>query len=179
MTENILIVDDEDYVKRVLVRILAKAGYQCVEANNALQARKCIEDQSYDLILCDIIMPGESGIDFIQFVSVKYPDIAVIMVTGIDDTQKADDALKVGVYGYIIKPFSEAQVLINVQNALRQRQLKIENRQHLGNLEKKIHERTAELRVSETKLKEAHVKATQLLASISSIIVALVWKIKS
>ena len=47
MTENILIVDDEDHVRRVLVRILAKAGYQCVEANNALQARQCLEDQSF------------------------------------------------------------------------------------------------------------------------------------
>jgi len=173
MTENILIVDDEDHVRRVLVRILAKAGYQCVEANNALQARQCLEDRNFDLILCDIVMPGESGIDFIKYVSVKYPDISVIMVTGIDDTQKANDALNVGVYGYIIKPFSEAQVLINVQNTLRQRQLKIENQHHLENLEKRIQERTSKLQVSETKLKEAHVKATQLLASISSIIVAL------
>ena len=93
--------------------------------------------KAFDLILCDIIMPGESGIDFIQYVSVAYPDIAVIMVTGIDDTQKADEALKVGVYGYIIKPFSEAQVLINVQNALRQRQLKIENQQSSGKFGKK------------------------------------------
>jgi len=153
MTKNILIVDDEDHVKRVLVRILAKAGYQCVEADNALQARQCLEDRNFDLILCDIIMPGESGIDFIQYVSVKYPDIAVIMVTGIDDTQKADDALKVGVYGYIIKPFSEAQVLINVQNALRQQQLKIENQHHLKNLEKRIQERTSELEVSEKKFR--------------------------
>ena len=121
-----------------------------MEANNALQARQCLEDQNYDLILCDIIMPEESGIDFIQYVSVAYPDIAVIMVTGIDDTQKADEALKIGVYGYIIKPFSEAQVLINAQNALRQRQLKIENRHHL---EKRIQERTSELQVSEKKFR--------------------------
>ena len=153
MTENILIVDDEDHVRRVLVRILAKAGYQCVEANNALQARQCLEDQNYDLILCDIIMPEESGIEFIQYASAAYPDIAVIMVTGIDDTQKADEALKIGVYGYIIKPFSEAQVLINAQNALRQRQLKIENRHHLENLEKRIQERTSELQVSEKKFR--------------------------
>ena len=153
MTENILIVDDEDHVRRVLIRILVKAGYQCVEANNALQARQFLEDRNFDLILCDILMPGESGIDFIQYASVKYPDIAVIMVTGIDDTQKADEALKVGVFGYIIKPFSEAQVLINVQNALRQRHLKIENRLHFENLEKKINERTAELRVSEKKFR--------------------------
>jgi len=153
MTENILIVDDEDHVRRVLIRILSKAGYQCVEADNALQARQFLDDRNFDLILCDIVMPGESGIDFIKYVSVKYPDIGVIMVTGIDDTRKANDALKVGVYGYIIKPFSEAQVLINVQNALRQRQLKIENQQHLENLEKRIQERTSELQVSEKKFR--------------------------
>ena len=173
MTENILIVDDEDHVRRVLARILAKAGYQCVEANNVLQARQCLEDRHFDLILCDIIMPGESGIDFIQYISVAYPDIAAVMVTGIDNTQTADEVLRAGVFGYIIKPFDEAQIMINVLNALRQRQLKIENRLYLENLENKIHERTAELQVSEKKLKEAHVKATQLMASISSIIIAL------
>ncbi|MBW2014129.1 MAG: response regulator [Deltaproteobacteria bacterium] len=173
MAENILIVDDEKPVRQLLEKILKKAGYHCTQAANAADARRCLEDQIFDLILSDIVMPGESGIDFIRYVSKGYPDIAAIMVTGIDNIQKADEALRAGVFGYIIKPFDEAQILISVHNALRQRQLKIENRQYLENLEKKIQERTDDLRESGKQLKEAHVKATRLLASITSIIIAL------
>jgi two-component system NtrC family sensor kinase len=173
VAENILIVDDEKHIRRLLEKILEKKGYHCTQAADASEARRCLEDHKVDLILCDIIMHGESGIDFIQYVSVAYPEIATVMVTGIDNTQKADEALNAGVYGYIIKPFDEAQILIGVHNALRQRKLKIENRQYLENLEEKIQERTDELRVSEKNLKEAHVKATRLIASISSIIIAL------
>jgi len=108
---NILIVDDEDSIRSLLRRILEKDGYHCTTASDAGKARICMKDTRFDLLLSDIEMPGESGLDLIRSVKTEYPDTAVVMVTVIDDQETARVALEMGIYGYIIKPFDEAQIL--------------------------------------------------------------------
>ncbi|MFA4915909.1 MAG: response regulator [Syntrophales bacterium] len=63
MTVNILIVDDEKYITVLLSRILSRHGYTCTTANNAEEARAYLKEQDFHLTLCDVVMPGESGID--------------------------------------------------------------------------------------------------------------------
>ncbi len=82
---NILVVDDEESVRRLLSRMLLRAGYECILAADAAEARKFIKDRNFELIICDVAMPGESGIDFIQHVTAEYPDTATMMVTAVDD----------------------------------------------------------------------------------------------
>ena len=143
--ENILVVDDEDSIRHLLGRLLKMNKYGCTLAANADEARKVLLNQNIDLILCDVKMPGESGVDFIRFVNAKYPNIAVLMVTAIDDPDVAKEALKIGVYGYMIKPFKTSEVLINIANALRRRELEIHNRLQRESLEKMVQERTCAL----------------------------------
>ncbi len=158
MKRRLLIVDDDDAVRILLSTILEKEGYACFLAEDALSARELLKSRPFDLILCDIIMPGESGLDLIRFCREQYPEMGAIMVTGIADPQSAKEVLCIGVYGYIIKPFTNDQLLITVDNALRRCELEREQKRQAENLENMVRERTAELQESIRHLKEAKNK---------------------
>src|SRR5437762_3600203 len=108
--KSILIVDDEEPIRRMLSRLLERHGYPCKVASDATDARKQLETQQFALILCDVNMPGESGLDLVRHVLREYPHTAAVMVTGLDDPQLAGIALEHGAYGYIVKPFESNEV---------------------------------------------------------------------
>ena len=141
---RILVVDDEVPVRRLLARLLEQNGYSCGTAGDAREAVAALDAEPFDLLLTDI-MPGESGLDLIRQASERYPSLATVMVTGLDDRELANAALELGAYGYVIKPFESNEILISVTNALRRRALEIENRGHQKRLEQQIKERTTEL----------------------------------
>lgn len=143
---HILIVDDEEPIRRLLKRLLEMNNYSCTLAASAAEARSCIKDNNFELILSDVKMPGESGIDFIGHVTAEYPDTAVMMVTAVDDPSVAETALELGCYGYILKPFKANEVIINIRNSLRRRELEIANRSYRRDLEQMVEERTEKLR---------------------------------
>lgn len=142
---KILIVDDEEPIRKLLSRIVAKRGFSCSEAADVDQARTLLLQESFELVFCDITMPGTSGVNLVKFVLKRFPDTPVIMVTVVNDPRVADDILRLGVYGYITKPFDTNQVLIQLSNALYRRELEIQNRNHQKQLEELVKERTAEL----------------------------------
>ncbi len=152
---NILIVEDEDATRRLLGRLLEGYGYTCTLAADAQEARRQLGKQEFALILCDVNMPGESGLDLVRQILKEYPQTAAVMVTGLDDPQLANMALESGAYGYILKPFETNEILINIANALRRRRLEIENQAHREHLEQMVRERTAELRQAITRLQGA------------------------
>lgn len=154
--KKILIVDDEEQIRNLLRRILEQKGYVCSVAANAAEARTCLERQDFELVLCDILMPGELGMDFIREVLAKYQDTAAIMVTAVDDPLVAEAALQMGVYGYITKPIERNEVIINVANALRRRELEIANRAHREDLERMVADRTNFLIQLETMFEQLH-----------------------
>jgi len=84
MMKKILIVDDEVPIRNLLGQILEAKGYACILAASAAEARECLKQQNFELVLCDILMPGELGLDFIREVLTKHRDTATIMVTAID-----------------------------------------------------------------------------------------------
>ncbi len=139
---KILIVDDDESILRMIDRLLSANGYTCTSAASAAEARGILAGAAFDLLLCDMMMPEESGMDFISYVLAEFPETAVIMVTGMDDPELAEIAMEVGAYGYIIKPFKPAELLINISNALRRRKLEVENRTRREELESKVLERT-------------------------------------
>ena len=149
---RVLIVDDEDLIRRMLGRLLKRHRYDCTLACSAREARDRLAEQDFALVLSDVNMPGESGLDLVRYVLGNHPDTAAVMVTGVDDPDIANTALSIGAYGYIIKPFETNEVLINVANALRRRALEIENRAHREYLEQTVQERTVELRQAVEKL---------------------------
>ena len=140
-----LVVDDEEPVRKLLKRLLDRNGYECVVAADVEEAQSLMRGKSFSLVLTDMNMPGVSGLDLIMQVTADHPDVATVMVTGLDDAKLANAALEMGAYGYIIKPFEPNEVLINVANALRRRTLEIENRSHRVRLEQMVKDRTSEL----------------------------------
>jgi len=142
---NILIVDDEEAVRRLLGYLLEPHGYAISLAADAREARQHLAQQPFALVLCDVNMPGESGMDLIRHILSHYSRTAVIMVTGLDSPVLANAALDMGAFGYVIKPFESNEVLISVANALRRRKLEIENGMHRENLEEMVRTRTIAL----------------------------------
>ncbi|MBI5585149.1 MAG: response regulator [Deltaproteobacteria bacterium] len=154
MPYHILIVDDEPPIRGLLKKILEKNNYRCRTAANAAEARTVLKEKAFELILCDIRMPGESGLDFIGYVRRVFPETAVIMVTGMDDPHEAETALNLGIYGYLIKPLEPNQLLINVANALRRRELEIKERNYRQGLERAVAERTEDLLIMNETLRK-------------------------
>jgi putative two-component system response regulator len=142
---RILIVDDDEGVRSMLTRMLGRHGYECESAANGAAAREAFASPPFDLALCDLNMPGESGLELVEFVVEEHPETATIMVTGADDRGTAEKALELGTYGYVIKPFYNNELLISIANALRRNRLELESRRHRRALETAVQERTSEL----------------------------------
>jgi PAS domain S-box-containing protein len=139
---RILIVDDEPQIRRLLQRYLSGAGYACRAEENVAAAKRALQTHTFDLILSDVTMPGESGIDLIRYVGRNYPDTPMVMASVIDNPGEVREALELGVYGYIVKPFTGNIVLINVENALRRKKLERDQAAHLEQLETIVRQRT-------------------------------------
>jgi len=147
-TTKILIVDDELYVCRLLARWLSAEHYECHTAGSARQALELLDQDDFALVVADIMMPGMSGMKLLATMKERYPNVAGVMVTGVDDRQTAIRALEIGAYGYVIKPFDQNEVVINVVNALERRRLLMESRKYERSLEDKVREQTHDLRRS-------------------------------
>jgi len=140
-----LIVDDERAMRRLLARILTKRHLEVLMAENAAQARDILNQRTIDLMLCDLMMPGEPGQSLIQHVARSYPDTAVVVVTGLTEPGEAERVLHIGVLGYLIKPLDKNQVLITVSNALRLREFERRERFQREQLERDVQEKTGRL----------------------------------
>jgi putative two-component system response regulator len=160
--DRILIVDDEEPIRALLARLLGAHGYDCVTAEDAAAARRLLEQSPVALVLSDVNMPGESGLDFSSEVLRTHPDTAVVMVTGMDDRRYAEVAIELGAYGYVLKPFKPNELIINVGNALRRRALEIENRCHRERLEQTVLDRTSALRDTIARLESSESELRRL-----------------
>ena len=118
---KILIVDDEEPIRRSLVRLLDRVGFDCATAADAAEARRLLTAEEFDLMLCDVTMPGESGFSLLAHAHHEHPELAVIMVTAIDSPSTTDPASRHGAYGCILKPFDTNVILINIVGALNRR----------------------------------------------------------
>ncbi|BCA53316.1 Response regulator with HD-GYP domain [Nitrospira sp. KM1] len=143
--KRVLVVDDEEPIRRLLGYMLQSHGYEVVLALDAKEARQKMADMPFALVLCDVNMPGESGMDLVRNILTQFPHTAAIMVTGLDSAVLANAAIDMGAFGYVVKPFESNEVLINVTNALRRRKLEIENKLHRDNLEDIVRTRTMAL----------------------------------
>jgi len=149
---RILIVDDEPSIGDLLSRWLTVEGYGCAVAENGETAVTLLENDHFDLVVSDIMMPGMSGMDLLTVIKTLFADIAVVMVTAVDDRKTAIMALDLGAYGYVIKPFDRNEILINVANALERRRLFLLSREYENELETKVKQRTKEVREREEEI---------------------------
>lgn len=152
MKQRILAVDDQSFVADMVALWLTESGYDCDVAVSAHQALAMLGQNKYDLMISDVTMPDMSGIELLAQVKENFPNLAVLMATGVDDRKTAIQAIQLGAYGYIIKPFSLNEFMINVANALERSRLTRESRNCRDILEEEVRERTAEVRRREEEI---------------------------
>ena len=135
---RILIVDDEEFIQQVLTRVLGAAGHQCESASTVAQAKAMVAGGSFELVLCDIHIPTGSGMDFLRQLSSERNETAIVVVTAEDDPAVAREAINLGAYGYVVKPFSPNEILITVENAFQRVDLERARTIHTDELEAKL-----------------------------------------
>lgn len=128
MKSRILVVDDEDSIREFLEIMLKKEGYEVTLAEDGLKAKDILSKKSFDMIISDMQMPNMTGLELLKHVKESYPDVFFMMITAFGTTETAVDAMKMGAYDYVTKPFKIDEVRLNISNALRTKNLETEVR---------------------------------------------------
>ena len=119
---RILIVDDEEQVRKPMRLNLTKAGYDVVEVGNGADAIEFLKTEGnagmVDTLLCDIRMPGVTGIETILYVRTHYPSIPIVVLTGYPDVELAASLMKLGVLDYLIKPITRDELLTVIERCV-------------------------------------------------------------
>lgn len=119
---EVLIVDDEPYIRNILSRFLTDAGHRCVTAANVDEGLKLLGANNISLILLDLMMPKKSGVAMLHKVREQCPDVVVLVVSALDRQKLAAGLIELGAYGYITKPFDKDEIVNSVSSALRHRE---------------------------------------------------------
>lgn len=114
----ILIVDDDDPVRLMLARLLRIQGYAVLQAASAAQARRTLDQQRPDLVISDIVMPGESGIELRRGIADAWPELPVILISGYSAEGPAEFAARTANTAFVQKPFAAEQLLALVRQTL-------------------------------------------------------------
>ena len=122
---RVLIVDDEESIRKTLRLTLTKAGYGVVEADDGAKGMEVIgaDDNALmvDVIICDIRMPKINGLEAIAYFQQQHPSVAVLVLTGYPDIQLATTLLKQGVVDYLVKPVERDKLVAGVERAIARR----------------------------------------------------------
>ncbi len=124
--ERILIIDDEEAVRTLLKEILGEAGYRVLSAANGDEALGLYQQHGADTVICDLYLPHIDGLAVMKRLHEMEPELPVIVLTGGGSVQTAIQAMRLGAYDYIMKPFNPAELVLIVQKALETRALKSE-----------------------------------------------------
>lgn len=151
---NILIVDDEKIIRKLLSKYLKDAGYTCWTAPSVKKAKELLQSMSFDLLITDINMPDQSGIALARYVKDTSPTLPIIIASVIDNPLAAKEVLELDIYGYIVKPFTRNLVLINVENAVIRHRLELQAREYQEGLEKRVLEQSRKMKASEEKYRQ-------------------------
>lgn len=128
MKSRILVVDDEDSIREFLEIMLKKEGYEVSLAEDGQKAKDLLAKKTFDMVISDLQMPHVTGMELLKHVKESYPDLVFMMITAFGTTENAVEAMKIGAYDYITKPFKIDEVRLNILNALRSKNLEVENR---------------------------------------------------
>ncbi len=125
--KRVLIVDDEENMRHMLQVMLQKAGYVAQVAADGLEGLEQMAEKDFDFVLCDVRMPQMDGMAFLEKSRQMHPDQTVIMMSAYGTVDSALEAIKIGAYDYISKPFKQDEVLLTLKKAEERERLKKEN----------------------------------------------------
>ena len=161
---HLLIVDDEVEVRSVLHDLLSD-GYQCSQASSAEEALTQLRERDYELVISDITMSGMSGLEMIPHVKLISPDTVIVMISGMQTIESAINALRLGAFDYLMKPFDLRQAEAAIARAYEHHELIVAKRRYENHLEELVEQRTAELDQALDSLENAYRTTLQALTA--------------
>src|SRR6266513_1572584 len=156
---TVLVVDDEDGIRQALHRFLSRLGYRVVQASSGAEALDRQAAETPQAMLSDIRMPNMTGLELVPKALAQDSDLAILMLTAIDEPRTAIECLKLGAYDYLIKPVDLEELELSLQHALRQRQLEVDRRELEQWLAREVAVRTRELEERSVAIEEVALDA--------------------
>jgi putative nucleotidyltransferase with HDIG domain len=161
--DRILVVDDEAMVRSLLSDYLQREGYECDTASSGREALERLNSDSFSLVIADIRMPEIDGLQLLEGISQRFPDIATIVVTAVVDIDTAIYTMKQGAYDYITKPFNLEKVGESVKRAINLRRTRLESKRISQNLEALVRKKAFALSTALHDLKDQHKTTLEVL----------------
>jgi two-component system response regulator HydG len=168
-TGHILVVDDEPSMRTTLSILLKKEGYQVSQAGDGTEALKMLEHGQYDMVLTDLKMEGVDGVELLRQVKSTDPHTEVLIFTAYGTVTSAVEAMKLGAYDYIGKPFDEEELLLKVSRALERKALVREVQ--VLRAELKGQQGVGEIIAASKEIKEVLTKVTQVAPTEATVLI--------
>lgn len=160
---RVLLVDDEEAIRLSLGRFLRRSGYEVETASSGSEALEKLAGNSYALMLSDIRMPGLSGLELLPKALAISPDLAVVMLTAVNDAPSATEALSRGAIGYLTKPVELPHLHESILKALRRREMLAQQREIDHVIREEVMVRTSELEREKAALRDLTIQVAESL----------------
>lgn len=162
---RVLVVDDEETIRVALSRFLRARGYDVRTAANAVEALERLEEEPFAAMLCDVRMPGMSGVELVPHALAACPQLAITILTAVNDAPTATEALSNGAYDYLMKPIELSDLQAALERTLARRQAAIEKERMEQLIRAEVLERTSELEREKAALRELSVSTVETLVN--------------
>ena len=163
IAKRLLVVDDEDSIRHALTRFLSARGFQVENASSGAAALSMLGRERFTLMVCDVRMPGMTGLDVLHRALADDPDLAVVMLTAVNDAVTATEALSGGAFDYLVKPVELQQLEGALERAMHKRTLVLEQRRVEQLIRDEVASRTKELEHEQAALRTLTVSVAETL----------------
>ncbi len=160
---RLLVVDDEESIRVALARVLQPSGFEILTTDSVANAIELLQTTRFELVLCDVRMPGALGTELVPQARLIDPDIAIIMLSAVNDASTAAQSLNDGAYGYIVKPFDIDDLQEAIHRALHKRRLCMDQRRVEQFVREEVAARTIELDEERVAFRRASIEIAETL----------------
>jgi cyclic di-GMP phosphodiesterase len=160
---RLLVVDDEESIRMALSRVLQPNGFEVLTADSVSNALDLLQTTRFELVLCDVRMPGALGTDLVPQARMIDPDIAILMLSAVNDATTATQSLNDGAFGYIVKPFDIDELQEAIHRALYRRRLCMDQRRVEQFVREEVEARTIELDEERIAFRRASIEIAETL----------------
>ena len=162
---HVLAVDDEFPACKLLSLIVGPPAFRCTTAGNGEEALVTLQRERFDAVISDLNMPGISGMELLAEVRRRYPHMAFLVTTGVDDVDVGVQAMRCGADDYLVKPLRENAVLASLERALHKRHLEHQVENYRRHLEEMVAERTVQLQAALQQIERSYEDTLQALGA--------------
>jgi putative nucleotidyltransferase with HDIG domain len=162
---RVLAVDDESSACKLLSLILGPPAFQCTTACNGEEALVTLQRERFDAVISDLNMPGIGGMELLIQVRDRYPQMAFLVTTGVDDVDVGVRAMRCGADDYLVKPLREDAVVASLERALHKRWLEQQVETYRQHLEEMVAERTVQLQAALQQIERSYEETLRALGA--------------